>query len=279
MLDMKFIMFTRLRLRRTGSPLAVGLIPGILLANFAVRPGGPKPDSTSPVVVELFTSEGCSSCPPADALLAKLSERSSSLKVEVIALEEHVDYWDDLGWRDPFSSREWTERQYAYAKPLGNGNPYTPQMVVDGSAEFVGSRAEVALKSISEATQHPKIPVALSQAPSGKPGAENFSVTVGKLADSSKNGDAVVWLAITESGLHSAVTGGENVGHDLHHAAIVRSMRKIGEAKGSGDLSFSGEATIPLHSEWKRENLKCVAFVQEKKTLKIIGAAQIALRR
>src|SRR6266571_9052212 len=95
----------------------------------------------SEVVVELFTSEGCSSCPPADALLAKLSEQLSAGNVQVIALEEHVDYWDDLGWKDPFSSHDWTARQYAYAGVLGNGNPYTPQMVVDGSVGFSGGRA------------------------------------------------------------------------------------------------------------------------------------------
>jgi len=231
----------------------------------------------SPVVIELFTSEGCSSCPPADALLAKLAERRFPENVQVIALEEHVDYWNELGWTDPYSSREWTTRQYAYAGALGNGNPYTPQMVVDGNAEFVGNHAQKALTSIAEAAHRTKATVTLSQGTANKPGMENFAVTVGKLADASKIGAADVWLAITETGLHSAVTEGENAGHDLHHAAIVRAMRKISEAKGSGDTSFSGEASISLRSEWKRENLKAVVFVQEKKSLHIIGAVQISL--
>ena len=102
----------------------------------------------TPVVVELFTSEGCSSCPSADALLAGLAEQQPIEKVEVIALEEHVDYWNELGWVDPFSSHDWTTRQSVYAGILGNGNPYTPQMVVDGRAEFVGNQSRKARQAI-----------------------------------------------------------------------------------------------------------------------------------
>lgn len=233
----------------------------------------------SPVVVELFTSEGCSSCPPADALLARLAEQSAASNAHVVALEEHVDYWDDLGWRDPFSSRNWTERQYAYAGVLGNRNPYTPQMVVDGSVEFTGSRAQQAQRAIAEAAARTKVPVTLSQQRAeGKAGTDNFSVRVGKLIFSRKGASAEVWLAMTETGLHSSVTRGENAGHELRHAAIVRWMRKIGEAKGDGDTSFSGDAAIPLRGDWKRENLKAVAFVQEKNSLQILGAAEISLQ-
>jgi hypothetical protein len=199
--------------------------------------------------------------------------------VQVIALEEHVDSWNDLGWSDPFSSSDWTERQYAYAGALGNGNPYTPQMVVDGSEEFVGSRAQQAVKSIVEAAARTKTSVTLSQGTSNKPGTESLSVQVAKLAANAKGGAAEVWLAITETGLHSAVSGGENAGHDVHHAAIVRSLRKIGEAKDGSELAFTGEASIPLRAGWKRENLRAVAFVQEKKSKRILGAAEIPLHR
>ena len=258
--------------------LSLGTSLVLVHSHFVVGAASHAQDATFPsVVVELFTSEGCSSCPPADALLAKLAEQSPSGGVQVLALEEHVDYWNEQGWFDPFSSREWTARQSAYAELLGNGNPYTPQMVVDGRAEFVGSHGQQALKSIAEAAQRPKAVVTLSEAGSSKAGSENFLVTVGKLSDTTKGGAAEVWLAITESGLHNAVTRGENAGHDLHHASIVRTMRKIGEAKGTGDTSFSGGVTISIRSEWKRENLRAVVFVQEKKNLRIIGAAQISL--
>jgi len=236
--------------------------------------GNPQTART-PVVVELFTSEGCSSCPPADALLARLAEEQLGSNVQLIALEEHVDYWDNLGWVDPFSSRDWTSRQYDYASVLGNGNPYTPQMVVDGSLEFLGSHTQKAHDTILKSANRAKIPVILALGGSNGKGKENISVKVGKL-EGMANGDLLeVWLAITETGLHSAVTRGENAGEDLHHAAIVRSMRKIGEAKGEREISFAEDATVPLKREWKRENLRAVLFVQEKKSRRILGAAEI----
>src|SRR5579859_6872600 len=114
-----------------------------------------------PVIVELFTSEGCSSCPPADALLARLDQEQRIGNAEIIALEEHVDYWDQLGWRDPFSGRQWTERQQDYAAVFRNDGVYTPQMVVDGRAEFVGSSQSRARSAIAEAVREPKAEVTL----------------------------------------------------------------------------------------------------------------------
>src|SRR6266481_644721 len=231
----------------------------------------------TPVVVELFTSEGCSSCPPADALLARLAEEQLAGNLQLIALEEHVDYWNNLGWMDPFSSRDWTSRQYVYAGVLGNRNPYTPQMVVDGTAEFLGSHPQKARQAILEAAGKPKVPVTLEQRNTSKGGTGDFSVKVGKLQGTAKHDAAEVWLAITETGLHSAVTRGENAGEELRHASVVRTMRKIGEAKGDGETSFAGDTSVPLLKEWKRENLKAVLLVQEKKSRRILGAAEIHL--
>jgi len=231
----------------------------------------------TPVVVELFTSEGCSSCPPADALLARLAEEQLAGNLQLIALEEHVDYWNSLGWADPFSSRDWTSRQSVYSGVLGNGNPYTPQMVVDGRVEFVGSHSQKARQAILEAAGNTKTPVTLTQGNSNGTGTGNFSVKVGKLEGTTRGDAAEVWLAITETGLHSAVTRGENAGEDLHHAAVARSMRKIGEAKADGETSFAGDANVPLQKEWKRENLRAVLFVQEKKSRRILGAAEIRI--
>jgi hypothetical protein len=231
----------------------------------------------TPVLVELFTSEGCSSCPPADALLARLAEGQVAGNVQLIAMEEHVDYWNDLGWADPFSSRDWTSRQHVYAGALGNGNPYTPQMVVDGTTEFVGSHTQQARETILKAASKAKIPVMLAQSNANGTGTGKFSAKVGKLEGTTRGDAAEVWLAITETGLHSAVTRGENAGEDLHHAAVVRSMRKIGETKADGETSFAGDATVPLQNEWKRENLRVVLFVQEKKSRRILGAAEIRI--
>jgi hypothetical protein len=192
-------------------------------------------------------------------------------------LEEHVDYWNDLGWTDPFSSRDWTSRQYDYARALGNGNAYTPQMVVDGTVEFVGSRTQQARESILKAGGKTKIPVALAQGNADGAGKRNLSARVGKM-EGTTNGDAAeVWLAITETGLHSRVTRGENAGEELRHAAVVRFMRKIGDAKGDGGTSFTGEVSVPLQKEWKRENLRAVLFVQERKSRRVLGAAEIRI--
>jgi hypothetical protein len=249
----------------------------ILIRPYAQVSAGTPQSSRNAVVVELFTSEGCSSCPPADALLARLADEQLASNVQLIALEEHVDYWNDLGWVDPFSSRDWTSRQYDYARALGNGNAYTPQMVVDGTVEFVGSHAKQARETILKAASSTKIPVILAQNKPYGADALAFSAKVGKLEGTAKDNSLEVWLAITETALHSAVKRGENAGEDLHHAAVVRSMRKIGEAKADSETSFIGDASVSLKKEWKRENLRAVLFVQEKKSRRILGAAEIRI--
>src|SRR5437870_3119771 len=142
----------------------------VLVRSQAKASSGTAETARTPVVVELFTSEGCSSCPPADALLVRLAEEPLAGNVQLIALEEHVDYWNDLGWTDPFSSRELKSRQYVYSGALGNVNPYTPQMVVDGTVEFVGSHAQKARQAILEAAGKAKVRVTLEQGKANKAG-------------------------------------------------------------------------------------------------------------
>jgi hypothetical protein len=237
----------------------------------AARPSGIEASS---VVVELFTSEGCSSCPPADALLAKLEADQSIPQTRVIALEEHVDYWNDLGWVDPFSGRNWTLRQQNYAGSLGNGNPYTPQMVVDGRTELVGSRERQALQAIAKAAKEPKTEVLVRPRPAAGPHTARWDVSVGRI-DAAGNDTAEVWLAVTEAGLHSSVTAGENSGHELAHASVVRWLQKIGVATRSVDSSFSQAVTEDLKAGWNRQHLSAVVFVQEKKSRHILGATLV----
>jgi hypothetical protein len=227
---------------------------------------------TVPVIVELFTSEGCSSCPPADALLASLEARQPFPKTQVIALEEHVDYWNSQGWMDPFSSREWTLRQQDYAGSLKNQNPYTPQMIVDGQTEFVGNREDSARQAIEKAAAQPKAHVSLALAP-GKAGVEQAVVSVDQLTESKRGDKTEVLLVVTESGLHSAVSAGENAGSDLHHASIVRSFRKVGTIDLKKQTSFAGTTPVHLDSSWKRQNLHIVVFVQDQKSRQILGSA------
>jgi hypothetical protein len=225
-----------------------------------------------PVVVELFTSEGCSSCPPADELLQKLIEHQPVAGAEIVALEEHVDYWNHDGWTDPFSSQEWTERQVGY-QGLFKKVEYTPQMVVDGQIQLVGSNGQEALVEIEKAAHQEQTDVAINSEASDAHGSQRFTVSVGKLAGNTSGDAAEVWLAVTEDGLQSSVNRGENAGHVLHHVGTLRSLHKIGVADANAAVSFKGDPRVKMESRWKPENLHVVVFVQEKKSHKILGAA------
>ena len=225
-----------------------------------------------PVVLELFTSEGCSSCPPADALLAKLEEQQPVAGAEIIALEEHVDYWDHEGWIDPFSSGQWTQRQQVYASGFADHGVYTPELVVDGRSGFVGSHQGDAYRAIASALAQPRTDISISLLKPDKHDRERVRLEVGKLQGAHRGDVAEVWLAITETALHSSVTGGENAGHDLHHAPVVRWLHKAGTTNPNATPSFTGESDLKLDSAWKRNNLRVVAFVQEKGSRHILGA-------
>jgi hypothetical protein len=233
----------------------------------------------TPVVVELFTSEGCSSCPPADDLLARIEHTQPFDSAEVIALEEHVDYFNQDGWIDPFSAPDWTQREFVYDSAVHAGTPSTPQVFVDGQNHFAGGQINNLSAGILEASKKPQTAVALAQKASPAPDERQFSVSVSKLNGATEKDTPEVWLIVSESGLHSAVDRGENAGHDLHHASVLRSLKKVGAAnRAAGESpSFSADVTIKLKPGWKRENLRAVAIVQEKKSRKILGAAAIPI--
>jgi hypothetical protein len=229
-----------------------------------------------PVVVELFTSEGCSSCPPADVLLQKLQEQQPVHGALIIPIEEHVDYWNHNGWVDPYSSPEWTDRQQTYTA-LSKKDPYTPELVVDGQSQFAGNNPKDALLAIEDAARNAKTEIIITPAEVEAKSAR-FKVAVGKLGETA--GDvAEVWLAVTEDGLHSSVSHGENAGHELNHVATLRALRKIGVAESNAQPnSFGGDTLVKFNSRWKVENLRVTVFVQKKKTREIIGAASIKVR-
>jgi hypothetical protein len=219
------------------------------------------------VVVELFTSEGCSSCPPADELLTHLRQDLSAKNIQVIPLGFHVDYWNSLGWKDRFSSAEFSHRQEQYTQSLRVDGPYTPEMVVDGAVEFVGNDAGQAQRSIHEAASQPEVAmVKISSA-----AADQLTVQV-KSPSSAK--DAQVVLAITEDNLTTQVGSGENGGRTLHHAAVVRELRKLGRLQEGG---FEASVPLKLEKDWKRADLRAVVFVQEGPAGKILGAASLDL--
>jgi hypothetical protein len=226
------------------------------------------------VVVELFTSEGCSSCPPADALLKKLSEQQSLPGVQIIALEEHVDYWNHLGWKDPYSSTEFSQRQNEYAQVFGTDGVYTPQIVVDGQNEFVGSRGLAARDAIEKAANQPKAEMVLVASANSSPDKPAFDVQVKSLGGVSVRGEMELWVALTEKGLHTDVKAGENSGETLKHAAVVRSLRKIDTLRDLAD--YHRQIQVAIDPGWKKENLAVVVFLAEKSSRKIIGAALTA---
>jgi hypothetical protein len=206
-------------------------------------------------------------------LLARLEEQQPIPGAEIIALEEHVDYWDHQGWNDPFSSAQWTQRQQGYASGLGDHGVYTPELVVNGRSGFVGSHESYAYRAVVSAMAQPRTHISLTVLKSEKRDQAHLKVEVEKLQGAEPGDVAEVWLAITEDALHSAVSGGENSGHDLHHAAVVRSFRKAGTANNNTAAAFTGDADLKLDSAWKRTNLRVVAFVQEKHSRHILGAA------
>jgi hypothetical protein len=227
------------------------------------------------VLVELFTSEGCSSCPPADTLLQRFVDASPVAGAHIIALGEHVDYWDQQGWTDRFSSAALTNRQRIYSQALNLDSIYTPQLVVDGWAQCVGSDAAAARRAIGQALSRPHGVVRLAIEP-----AHGDTVVVSvSTADLPKPGrgdrDEVV-VAVTEDHLKSDVRRGENRGHVLAHAAVVRRLTTIKD--GISEPGQPARAEITLDPAWHRENLRVVAFVQESHSRRIVAAAAVPLQ-
>ena len=227
------------------------------------------------VVVELFTSEGCSSCPPADALLKRLSEQQSVPGARIVALEEHVDYWNHLGWKDPYSSNEFSQRQSDYAQVFGTDGVYTPQMVVDGQNEFVGSRSLAAREAIEKAANQPKTEIILVPSANSSPAKPAFEVQIKNLGEISVPGETELWIAVTEKGLQTDVKAGENSGETLKHAAVVRSLRKFDTLRDPG--GYNHQIQVAIEPGWKKENVAVVVLLAEKSSRKIIGAAATAL--
>jgi hypothetical protein len=224
------------------------------------------------VLLELFTSEGCSSCPPADKLLARWSEQGQVDGIPVIGLEWHVDYWNYLGWSDPFSSESFTKRQEEYARALASGRVYTPQLVIAGRAETVGaseSRARLLIAEISHSSPS-------GQAASSSPvrielgrNGDNLLISVqkglptGEQNRGKEEGGSELWLVLTETGLHTSVPRGENAGQTLAHGPVVRYARKLGALPATFPRTpFQTTAPLLIDKHWRREMLSAVVFLQ-----------------
>jgi hypothetical protein len=246
-------------------PILVPLVP----RSGAGAPG--KAPATA--VVELFTSQGCSSCPPADRLFSKLA-RDPKYGEKVILLSFHVDYWNRIGWKDPYSSSRWSQRQQLYAaKTFHTNRIYTPQVVVNGRAECVGNQEGAVKDRIASAlAAEPAGRVSLALDPPTPDG--HLRVKLGaKLAKGAGTGDLDLWVAVYESGLSTEVTAGENSSRTLRNDRVVRRLEKAFTLPAAAGSQKSGELVLGLDKRWKVEDLGVAAFLQDPTTMAIHGAA------
>jgi len=250
------------------------LLPLTLFAALFASPARSSPEK-QPVIIELFTSEGCSSCPPADALLKELSEQQPFEGVQIIALEEHVDYWNSQGWKDPFSSADFTQRQKDYAGIFSDATVYTPQLVIDGRAEIVGVHGRELEEQIRLSTLHPKPRLLLATPAAKKPHTLTLEVALDPASPPLAASSLDLWVVITERGLHSNVTAGENSGETLRHAPVVRQLHKL----HSVSLPLKSPLTVPikLDEKWNSANLSVVVFLSDTHTLQIQAAGSSPL--
>jgi hypothetical protein len=216
-------------------------------------------------LVELFTSEGCSSCPPADVVLADLARTNRS----VYALAFHVDYWNELGWPDRFSSPEFTARQRAYAAAFGGQGMFTPQMIVNGLEEFTGSDRARADKSIARAlARSPTVPLSIRAR-----ATEASTVAVDYQAPHAP-ADAILGVAVVERSAVTEVRRGENAGRTLHHANVVRAFV-------AAHVQTSGSTILHVPATLRRDNGEVIACVQRPSTetpgLPVLGCARASL--
>jgi hypothetical protein len=221
-----------------------------------------------PVLLELFTSEGCSSCPPADRLLELLDQKQPVPGADLIVLSEHVDYWDRLGWKDPFSSSLFTARQQEYSSRLHGEGVYTPELVVDGRFGFVGSDGHEAASAIQKAMREPKIPIAIS----------NFSrdgnqvtahIEVPGVDQSFQGGRGILYIALADNRAESHVARGENAGRSLAHVGVTRVLKRVGTIHLGA--ATGRDVTLAIQPGAGVNGSRLVAFIQDTKTGRVLG--------
>ena len=225
------------------------------LSSCAVAEGDTmKSASTGPVILELFTSQGCSSCPPADKLLGKLAAEGQVGGKQLVGLSFHVDYWNDLGWKDPYSSPQWTNRQHQYASALGDTRVYTPELVVGGAAGMVGSN----LSSVSSAIAKAERPALLAATSAWSKDSVEVTATAPAGAD--------VFVAVYETARANKVPRGENSGTLSAHKNVVRRFERVATAGQTGTVKIS------LETAWS--DVGAVVFAQGPDK-KIVASASV----
>lgn len=246
--------------------IAACLLPAAVAAAPPDKPFSSPVPVPAPVVVELFTSEGCSSCPPADDLLRTLVGGTLTPGIAIIGLSEHVDYWNQLGWQDPYSSSAFAKRQTDYnARVFHLSSVYTPQVVVDGRRAEVGSDRAQVLAAIHDAAAAPKLALTVRARRSADGASLAASVDGSTIAK-----PATLVVIVTEDGLASDVTRGENSGRHLTHASVARAIAPAG---AWSPASPAGQTVrIAWKPAWTASRISVVALLQDRATQRIIGA-------
>ena len=220
------------------------------------------------VLVELFTSQGCSSCPPADQVLQRLVEDAEAGQLEVIALSYHVDYWNRLGWKDPYSQAAFSERQRQYAQVLPDRRVYTPQMVIQGQQAHVGSREKEVRASILNISQQPP-PSTISttlKAATSKNSQREISYKI-----TGKTEGITLQMALVETALGNDVPRGENSGHHLTHTHVVRTLTS------TVNPPLQGTLVIDTRVLKNSNNGRIVLFVQDTEQMTVLGTTEMVL--
>jgi len=267
--------------RALAAALALTLLAA--LAWLAAGAGAAAPPAgDAPVVLELFTSQGCSSCPAADRLLTRLGAEPE-LASRLFPLAFHVDYWNHIGWTDPFSSRDWTERQRRYARELSGGRVYTPQLVVNGRTQTVGNDEDEVLALLREALAgKPAADLHVQLSAAGGPDRLRAEVTA-ELARAPEAQSQVkvksleLLVALYQKDLTTSVGRGENEGRTLENDYVVRHLERAGKLPAEAGASTEAAVTFSLEPDWNRSDLGVVAFLQDPNTLAIHGAARATL--
>ena len=232
------------------------LLGGILAVQISAK---------TPVMVELFTSQGCPTCPAADKILADLETSQPIADAEIITLAWHVDYWDSFGWKDEFSLPVFSQRQVAYSRALNIGGTYTPQMFVDGTNYFVGTKLDKATKAITQATKNSKSEINVSL------DKDKIKISIPNLP---KHEKATVFAAFTQDNLSRKIGRGNNAGKTLVHSSVVRDLRSVGSIEPQAN-KFEAETFLQFQPEWNKENLNLIVFVQENGSRKILAISRI----
>jgi hypothetical protein len=251
--------------------IAIGVVLATGIAAFLSSEPGTEKDPTIPTssgrsfaVIELFTSQGCSSCPAADQLLNSVIEEAAAKGEPIFGLSFHVSYWDYLGWKDPYASSKYNVRQGNYVNKLKAGNAYTPQMVVNGKAEFVGSSRKEADDAIKTALSEPSGYSLKASA------AENGGELTAKYALDKAPDQTLINFALVKKEVENHVARGENKGRTLTHKNVVVAFQTVA-------AEAAGEVSLLLPKEFEAEDSSVIIYLQNKNDLAIIAACQVIL--